>query len=365
MSHTTVVLVGTEPGGGCGGIQTTMAALRDALDAAGAPCEVVVSHRAVSLRGKFALAAGALRQLTAAVHRLHDQGREVVVYAQAGEWPSMARKATLLAAARAQGAHTVLHLRAPELEGYLAHARGRRFVRRTVHTADALLVSTDWWRARLRELDLGRPIAVVPNPLPRALEEVAHGPRIVRERDAHAPLRVLALTRLVRGKGVEDAIRAAIACRTRVHLTVAGDGPERRKLEALARGGLPPDRVAFPGWLGEEAVYRAYRDADVFCLPTTRDSFGMVLVEAMAHGLPVLARRWGPIPEVVPDGVAGTLVVDPVVPALACELDTLRDPVHRAVLGDGGRRWVREQLGRDRIGHLLRETLAGVTAARR
>ncbi len=361
MSRITVVLVGTEPGGGQGGIQSALVGIRAALDAADLEHEVVISHRAASLRVKASRAAGALRETLAAVERIRRRGRQPVVYAHAGEWPSMLRKATLLAAARARGARTILQLWAPELEGYLAHRAARAAVRRLLHVPHVVSVPTVWWREQLEPLRLRRPLEVVPNPLPPALEREASRARPGEERDDGAPLRVLALTRLVPGKGVENAIRAVAAFEGDAVLTVAGDGTDRARLEGLARGLLPADRVRFPGWLGDRALQEAYRAADVFCLPTNRDSFGMVLVEAMAHGLPVLAQRWGPIPEVVPDGRAGVLVPEPVVPNLARALERSRDPALRRSWGHGGRRWVIERFGVATTSRTLRRVVERAT----
>jgi glycosyltransferase involved in cell wall biosynthesis len=361
----TVVLVGTEPGGGHGGIQTALEGFQGALDAAEVPYETVVSHRVVSTRHKLAIAAEAARETARVVGRLRAEGRTPVVYAHAGGWPSIARKATILAAARAGGARTVLHLhvRVADGEGALRQRAGRHLLRDAVRVAHAVTVPTRWWRERLLDLQLGRPIEVVSNPLPSDLEAAARHPHPRPIRDKGEPLRVLTLARLVEGKGIDDAIRAVARSHCGAHLTVAGDGTARPQLEGLARRLLPPERVRFPGWLSGAAARDAYRAADVFCLPTTHDTFGMVLVEAMAHGLPVLARRWGPIPDVVPDGVAGTLVTEPVVDQLAGAIDAMTEEPRRHAMGDRGRQWVIDQLGQAKIGAHLRQVLERVGSA--
>lgn len=361
----TVVLVGTEPGGGRGGIQTALEGFQGALAAAEVPCETVVSHRVVSTRRKLSIAAEAARETARVVGRLRAEGRLPVVYAHAGGWPSIARKVTILAVARAGGARTILHLhvRVTSGDGVLRQRAGRHLVREAVRVAHAVTVPTRWWRERLLEFELGRPIDVVPNPLPADLEAEARHPHPRPLREQGQPLRVLTLARLVEGKGIDDAIRAVARCHCGAHLTVAGDGAARPRLEGLARRLLPPDRVRFPGWLGSAAARDAFRAADVLCLPTTHDTFGMVLVEAMAHGLPVLARRWGPIPEIVPDGVVGTLVTEPVVDQLARAIDAMTDEPRRRAMGDHGRQWVVDQLGQAKIGAHLREIMERVGSA--
>ncbi len=76
-------------------------------------------------------------------------------------------------------------------------------------------------------------------------------------------------------------------------LEILGDGDERQALEAQSeRLGLA-DRVEFAGWVTADEAARRLRGSDVFVLPSLRESGGVVLLEAMAVGLPVVASRWG------------------------------------------------------------------------
>jgi glycosyltransferase involved in cell wall biosynthesis len=80
----------------------------------------------------------------------------------------------------------------------------------------------------------------------------------------------------------------------------------------------------------------------VFCLPSVQEGFGIVFLEAMASGLPVVATTAAAIPEVVPDRRAGTLVPPGDVPALADALaDLLRSPARRAAMAAFGSEHVR------------------------
>jgi glycosyltransferase involved in cell wall biosynthesis len=133
-----------------------------------------------------------------------------------------------------------------------------------------------------------------------------------------------------------------------------GGGPIEADLRARARD-LGLDRsVIFAGMRGD--VPEFLRAADVFVLPSLdeREGFGIALLEAMASGLPIVASRAGGIPEVVPDGSAGTLVPprDPVSLASAILL-ILGDPAKRRALGEEGRRLVE---GRFSLGAFVRRT---------
>jgi glycosyltransferase involved in cell wall biosynthesis len=95
-------------------------------------------------------------------------------------------------------------------------------------------------------------------------------------------------------------------------IALVGDGPARAKLERSFRG-LP---VQFLGFLSGETLACAFASADVFVMPSTTETLGFVVLEAMSAGLPVVAARAGGIPDLVEDGVSG-LLYDPAEPAAA------------------------------------------------
>lgn len=135
--------------------------------------------------------------------------------------------------------------------------------------------------------------------------------------------RVLFLAHCTRDKGVFDALEAiAIANRNagtaRFRLRVAGTfvTPEEER-DFRARAGQPDlrDVVEHVGFVSGEPKAREFRDADVFLFPSYFANEGqpLNLIEAMAHGLPVVTTRWRAIPEMVPEGYAG--LVEPRDPA--------------------------------------------------
>jgi glycosyltransferase involved in cell wall biosynthesis len=81
---------------------------------------------------------------------------------------------------------------------------------------------------------------------------------------------------------------------------VVGEGPERGSLEALAARLGIADRVTFLGALDREALAAEYRSAGLFVLPSLREGFGVVLLEALASGTPVVATASGG-----PQGIVG------------------------------------------------------------
>jgi 1,2-diacylglycerol 3-alpha-glucosyltransferase len=100
--------------------------------------------------------------------------------------------------------------------------------------------------------------------------------------------------RLVEAKGVFDVLdaysRLDAGLRSEVGLVFAGDGPERAELETLARD-IYPGAVHFPGFVHRDELASYYSLAECFVLPTHSDTWGMVVNEAMACGLPVICTE--------------------------------------------------------------------------
>jgi glycosyltransferase involved in cell wall biosynthesis len=127
-------------------------------------------------------------------------------------------------------------------------------------------------------------------------------------RDRHAlpgEVSLLYAGRLTKEKGVEllaDAFLAARERDPRLHLCLAGGGPE----EGMLRERLG-EHATFLGWLEGDALARAYASADIFLFASATDTFGQVLLEAQASGLPVVAVAVGGPCSIVEDGVTGLL----------------------------------------------------------
>ena len=154
-------------------------------------------------------------------------------------------------------------------------------------------------------------------------------------------LTVLYAGRLSREKGVEllaDAFLAARRREPRLHLALAGGGPE----EDALRDRLG-DAATFLGWLEGDDLARAYASADAFLFASRTDTFGQVILEAQASGLPVAAVAEGGPLSLIADGRSG-LLCPPQPEALAGALVELaHSPVLRARLADGGLAAVRRR----------------------
>jgi glycosyltransferase involved in cell wall biosynthesis len=118
-------------------------------------------------------------------------------------------------------------------------------------------------------------------------------------------LNVLYAGRLTKEKGAElmtDAFLAARSQDPRLHLVLAGGGPE----EGYLRERLG-EHATFLGWLDRGALAQAYASADMFLFGSSTDTFGQVLLEAQASGLPVIAVAEGGPTDLIRDGGTGIL----------------------------------------------------------
>lgn len=168
--------------------------------------------------------------------------------------------------------------------------------------------------------------------------DVAPFHAIARSRDYGAPgtLRILATGRLIERKGFDRLIRSyAVARATRpgITLRIVGTGPAMEALRGLADQLRVP--VEFAGFVDQDRLPAEYATADVYAFPTLDDPFGIVLLEAMASGLPVIASPRGGATEdlVVIDGNGFVIDPDDIDAAAEAFVRLADDPALRARLG--------------------------------
>jgi glycosyltransferase involved in cell wall biosynthesis len=159
---------------------------------------------------------------------------------------------------------------------------------------------------------------------------------------------LLTLARLDFQKGLDHLIETAALLPEPI-FAVAGDGPERERLEALARDRGVAERVRFLG--RREDVAELLGACDVYVLPSLFEGLPVSVLEAMAAGRPVAATRIGGTDEAVVDGVTGRLVPPGDPPALAAALAAmLRDPEGLCSMGAAGRARVVERFSATTMG---------------
>ncbi|MEO5940257.1 MAG: glycosyltransferase [Candidatus Limnocylindrales bacterium] len=185
---------------------------------------------------------------------------------------------------------------------------------------------------------------------PRSRSRAVGGPPL--------PPRILCIGTLHEVKGQRHLIAAArlLAERgTAFELSFVGDGPDRAELEALAAEVPPVARVAFLGQLTRDRIVELLASADLLVAPSVptaagkREGIPVVLIEAMASGVAVVASHLSGIPELVEDGVTGLTVGPGDSAGLATAIQALLDdPDRRAALAAAGRRRVETEFDLDR-----------------
>lgn len=186
-------------------------------------------------------------------------------------------------------------------------------------------------------------------------------------RAAGDPLRVLSVGRLVPDKGQGVLVEAVGLLRDRgvaIDLTLVGDGADRPGLEAQTQRLSLESRVRFAGSVGQDRILEYYRAADVFCLPSFAEGIPVVLMEALACGIPVVTTHITGVFELVRDGESGLLVAPGRADALAEALERLAADVERGrQMGQAGRARVSDEFRLDRSAAILQERFAAAQGA--
>ncbi|MFH1423476.1 MAG: glycosyltransferase [Candidatus Nealsonbacteria bacterium] len=128
-------------------------------------------------------------------------------------------------------------------------------------------------------------------------------------RKPHAGFVVMTVARLEKVKGIEYLIKAIVNLQiSNFQLSIIGNGSERKNLESLVEKLSLRDKVKFLGEIPNEKVPEYLAAADCFVLPSLKEGFGIVILEAQAAGIPVIGTKVGGILDLIEDGQTGLLV---------------------------------------------------------
>jgi phosphatidylinositol alpha-1,6-mannosyltransferase len=235
----------------------------------------------------------------------------------------------------------------------------QRMIQASYVRADAILTVSDYMKRRLMDRGIDphkiHPLHVSPTGLPDPAPE-----RVLALRSQWGggdPL-LLTVARLVKRKGIDVVIRAlaqVLEVVPSARYWVVGDGPDRERLEGLARGLGVHASVAFLGEVSPEDMAACYGTADLFVMTPVSDErrgdiegLGLTFVEAALAGLPCVGSDSGGVPEAVADEETGLIVPEKDVKALAEALSRLaRDEALRRAWGSAGRQRAQRLFGEE------------------
>ncbi|MBK9302769.1 MAG: glycosyltransferase [bacterium] len=356
-----------------GGMETVLAAITEGLLARGDAVDVLVAGPTrTTTRAALPAAAGPggelvrcgvvatpasqplMPDLLPELRRLLRRRPDVVTL----HWPNPLAAAALLASARGPGAgRLTVWYHADITRQRLGAALLRPLVRRLLARCDGVAVSS----ASLRDQSpLLAPHAARTAVIPFGIDP---GPWPAAAHPGRGPL--LFVGRLVYYKGVEVLLEA-VARLPGAELDIVGDGPLRAALAARAARPDLAGRVRLRGELDDAGLQAAIADAAALVLPSLlrAETFGLVQLEAMAAGLPVVATRLPTgVAEVTVHGETGWLVAPGDPAALAAALaELLGDPGEAARRGRAGRRRFEDRFHRDRMVAALGDWYARLAA---
>ncbi len=230
---------------------------------------------------------------------------------------------------------------------------------RHVRRSDLVMTTSRYAAQRLRQLyGISRAPIVVPEliDLERWRELFERNPAVPDP----ACFTVLSVCRFYPRKRLHLLLEAAAGLRAEIpglQVRIVGNGPQRRRLEAIWRGKRLQTTVRWLGDLTQEELAREYNQCDVFCLASVQEGFGIVFLEAMAAGKPIVAARAAAVPEVVEQG----LLVEPEsAQALADAILRLyREPALRSLLGAAGKERVTRYNAQD-VARLFLSAVGGL-----
>ena len=220
---------------------------------------------------------------------------------------------------------------------------GRRVVRWVFDQADAILANSSWTKQEIVQLG-GSPEKVQIVRLGAEPPEAVVAPLPEAESDG---LTLLSIGYLTERKGhayVLHALRRLLDQGHRLRYVIVGDGPRQHELQALADSLGLTDHVRFEGYKRHEDVWPYLAGCDIFVLPSWKEAFGVVYVEALSLGKPVVGCQGQGGPEDIRSlGDCIELVIPRDTQSLTAALQRLiENPVRRAEMGSIGKAIARE-----------------------
>ena len=213
--------------------------------------------------------------------------QEALAYIHVGPDGSLVRKIIIALISKLFGIKIFTHYHSATFQDYLAYpGLKRKGLILLTRLSSNNLVLSEWWRSLFEYNEIER-VAIVPNCI-NTPSEVNF--------DSCVKGRIFSIGRLEKSKCIDLAIKALYKINSEFTLSIAGDGAEKKHLIDLSLELNLSDRVNFLGWVHGDNKYNLYKESQVLVVPSKSDSFGMVFIESLSLGCPVVI---GPNPAVI------------------------------------------------------------------
>ncbi len=220
------------------------------------------------------------------------------------------------------------------------------------HKCDAVFAITEDLKLTVMKAGFAEnKISVIPN-MVRLVEN-----KTTQEETQNSPFVIGSMGRLIESKGFGDLILAAkkisALTRTPFLVRIAGDGEHRATLQALIEQHKLGDKIQLLGWITDKKTF--YEQCDIFCLPSHQEAFGIVILEAMSYGKPVVAyTSKGPSAIFGQHPTAGVLVPNKDIGLLANKLcDLISNPPQQKFLSAQALKTVRQHYSLDVVSNKM------------
>lgn len=284
---TRVILVSTEPNSARGGIATSVSAFSKGLRQQGLEVLNITSHSPSSgkLVNSLLFLFSLLKIAKERFYEFNNKKDTGLIYLHVGPRGSMLRKLIIALLSKSLGYKIYTHYHSATFEDYLT-TRGfwNLAVRSLCTISSRNLVLSNWWYELFDSHKIRR-VCIVPN-----LIDLNTPPRTYPRQK-----KIISISRLVQEKNIQKVIEAMCLLPTDYHLCIGGDGPYREFLERQVIDLGLSNRVSFLGWISPPERDNLYATCKVLVAPSHHDSFGLVFIESLAFGCPVVT---GPNPAV-------------------------------------------------------------------
>ncbi len=337
------VVLSTEPRGGKGGVATVVPMYLEALSELG-KTEFIPTHSSRKFWGKFGPWLCSFFRCMRTMAR--ERSSRLFFHLHPGSGFCIVRMLFLAIFLRSVARQRVLvYLHTPYLETYLENPVWQLIIGALARQSTYVIVLTSYARAVLAKHGLSGKARVIPNPF-RACAR-----RAERIENVSGEVTVLTMGRLVKGKGILETVMAMSRLPGNYRLVVAGDGELAALMREVISENRLESRVVMKGWVSGVEKDELLANANVFCLPSTVDSFGMSFVEAQCYDLPIVAFRHPPVLEVICPERA-IFVSELAIDSLAEAIKKAAEIGSEGVL-EGGAKWVNDLFGISKIANLL------------